>query len=218
MRIRKIFNCLRTSQKGFTLIEVMITAVLLSVLLMSFYTVLEMAYVLFRSDNIYQDLNNSAMQSLRYVSREIAQTSPVTNPSHLSITTDGNNNSVVRFQIPVDWDNDADVIQSGTDDVVEWGAYDQVGQLTNGRLGSWIRYSVSNNQLIRDVLDAGLAPIQGLSRVVANNVAIFTATQSSNILTMTLTLRKSDVIGQFGRSRQIQSVFTNQILLRNAVN
>lgn len=211
-----------SDSKGFTLVEVMITAVLLAVLLMSFYTVLEMAYILFRNDNIYQDLNNSAMQSLRYVSREIAQTSPVANPSHLNITTDGNNNSVVRFQIPVDWDNDGDVTQDGTDDITEWGAYDELGQLDTGRQNAWIQYSVvidaAGRHLTRDVLDAGLAPVQGLSRVVANNVQIFTVTQNVSIITMTLTLSKSDVIGQFGGARQIQSVFTNQILLRNAVD
>ena len=208
----------RANQNGFTLVEVTIVSVLLSLLLISFYTVLEMAYIIFRTDNVYQDLNNSAMQTLRYISREIGESSPVQTPSHMNITTDGNNNSVVRFQIPVDWDNDGDVIQDNTSDVTEWGAYDQLAQYNTGRLGGWIRYSVVNNQLKRDVLDAVFNPVGGLSRVVANNVQNFTVAQSQNILSMNLTLQKVDVIGQQGRARTIQSTFANQTLLRNAVD
>ncbi len=208
----------KTDNHGFTMIEVLLVSTLLSLLLMSFYTVLEMGYVIFRTDNIYSQLNHDAMQSLRFIGREIGQTSPVASPSHLNITTDANNNSVVRFQVPVDWDNDGDVVQNNTSDVTEWGAYDDVGLFSSGRLGGWVRYSVTNNQLNREVLDNTLNPMANLNRVVANNVQNFTVTQSQNILDMNLTLQRTDTIGQQGRSRIIQANFENQVMLRNAVD
>lgn len=200
------------------MVEVMVVCALLALLLMSFYTVLELAYVLFRTDNVYAELNHDAMQTVRFVSREVGQTSPVASPSHLNIATDGNNNSVLRFQVPVDWDGDGDVIQNNTTDVTEWGAYTDVGTVQNGQLGAWVRYSVVNNQLIREMLDAGLNAIANTSRVVSNNVQTFTAAQNQETLQLNLTLQKIDGIGQQGASRTIQSAFSSQTLLRNAVD
>ena len=207
------------NQKGFTLLELMFVVLLMPMIFLSMYYVLTMANVIFQMDDVYSRVNQSALQVLRNVNREIGQTSPNLLPSHLNITTDGNNNSIVRFQIPVDWDNDGDVVTSAANPAVEWGAYDQMGQLQNGRFGGWIRYLVNNsNQLIRDVLDSGLAPVSGTSRVVANNVRTFTATQTQNALTTTLNLRATDTVGQGGSSRNVQQVFTSSTILRNAVN
>lgn len=206
-------------EAGFTLIELMMVVALMPLLFMSMYYVLTMANVIFQTNDVYARVNQSGLQSLRNVNREIGQTSPNLTPNHLNITNDGNNNSIVRFQIPVDWDNDGDVITAAANPAVEWGAYDQAGQLTNGRLGGWIRYSVNNsNQLIRDVLDAGLVQVAGTSKVIANNVQAFTAIQAQNAVTTTLNLRATDTIGQRGATRNVQQIFTSSTILRNAVN
>ncbi len=206
------------NQKGFTLLELMIVAALMPLLFMAMNYILTLSNVVFQTGDVYSRVNQGGLQILRNVNREIGQTSPNATPSHLSITPDGNGNSVVRFQIPVDWDNDGDVITGASNPAVEWGAYDQAGQLTNGRLVGWVRYSVTNNQLVREVLDIGLAPVAGTSKIVANNVQAFNAVQAQNTVTTTLNFRATDVIGQAGRTRNVQQVFTSNTLLRNAVN
>ena len=204
--------------RGFTLVELAFVIVIFPTLMLSVFSVLNMANVIFQTNNIYSSLNQSAMQTLRYISREIGQTSPNLQPAHLNIAVGAANNSVVRFQIPVDWDNDGDVVTAGFNPNVEWGVYDEVGRIQNGRLNGWVRYSVANNQLIREVLDAAQNPIANLRQVVANNVQNFNAAQAQNILSMTLTLSGTDTIGQSGTQRVIQTTFTSNTILRNAVN
>lgn len=207
------------NEKGFTLIELMISGFIVTVLFASVFTVVSMANQVFRTNDLYSRLNQNALQVMRSISREIGQTSPNASPSHLSISTDASSNSIIRFQIPVDWDNDGDADSGGANPAIEWGAYDNPGEKTNGRLDGWIQYSVSNNQLIRSVLTSGLSTVAGLDRVVANNVTSFTTSQSSNVLTMTISFQVTDTVGQ--KSTQIRTfsqTFSNVTILRNAVN
>lgn len=206
------------NQRGFTLLEVMVSVFISTIIFSSIYLVLSMAQNIMRSNDLYGRLDQDAMQSLRSISSEIGQTSPNAAPSHLSITTSGGN-SIVRFQIPVDWDNDGDADTGGLNPQTEWGAYDTLGNLSNGRLGGWVRYSVTGTQLIRDVLDSSLNLVSGASKVIANNVQTFVVTKAQSNVTMTLTLRDTDLIGQKGSAqRQFQSTVLTTTLLRNAVS
>ncbi len=209
---------MRTMQgeRGFTLVELMMLTILMPFLAFSIYSIMTMASTVLRTTDTYARLNQGAMQTLRYISREIGQSSPNMSPSHLSITT-VSGNSVVRFQIPVDWDNDGDVVTASSNPSVEWGAYDEANQKVSGRLNAWVRYSVSSNQLIREVLDSSLNPISGLSRVVASNVQTFTVTQSINTLSMNITLQNNANV-QGGTMRTFQTAFNSNTLLRNAVS
>ena len=221
-------------EKGFTLVELLVAMFLLPLLFLSLHFLLNMSHVILTTNDVFAQLNQGAVQALRSVSREIAQTNPNGTPARLSITTDANNNSVVRFQIPVDWDNDGDVVGNGSNNPVEWGAYDQAEQAhlaVTGALGKppgavssiqnrWARYSVANGQLIREVLDTALNPLAGSQRVIANNVSpasgAFTVTgPANNIVRITMTLRGIDRRGQNGTARTFADVpFTNETLLR----
>ena len=213
---------------GFTLIEILFAIIILPILFMSLYSSLEASNVIFRTNGVFSGLNQNAMQTLRTISREVGQTSPNASPRHLTVVRDANNNSVVTFQIPVDCDNDGDVVAGegascvqnlNNDKYVEWGAYDEAGQTQNGRLNAWTRYSVVNGQLLREVLDAGLNPIGGgLRRVVSNSVQSFNVTQNVEVLNMTLNLRATDNVGQMGGARNFQTTFTSQTILRNAID
>lgn len=222
------------NEGGFTLMELMVVAFLFPVLFLSIYSLLNMANVISNTNDTFARLNQSAVQTLRNISREIAQTSSGTSPVHLNIATDPNNNSDVRFQIPVDWDNDRDVIGEGVNPQVEWGAYDQAGDARRDAGGNplnrWVRYHIVNdqatntNQLFREVLDPNLNLVVGSSRVIANNVSpaagSFVVTQpANNMVRMTVTLRGTDPVGQGGQARTFQDVpFTNETALRAAVN
>ncbi len=207
-----------SSQEGFTLVEMTVYAALLPTIFLAIFSTLDMAQVIFHTNDTFSRLNQNAMQTLRYISREIGQTSPNAAPSHLNIATDGAGNSVVRFQIPVDWDNDGDAVTGALDPVVEWGIYDDAGQVQSGRLGGWARYSVVNNQLVRDVLDNAQNPIAALNRIVANDIQGFTVVQVQNNLTMTLTVQAADAVGQAGAQRNFQMTFSSNTILRNAVD
>ena len=216
-QIREKRNANHGGKKGLTAIELIISAGILAILTVSVYSLLSAANVISRTNDIYHRLNQDAMQTLRYFSREIGQTSPTVSPSHLVITADGNGNSIVRLQMPVDWDNDGDVVVNNVTNATEWGAYDEAGQMQNGRLGAWVRYSVVNNQLIREVLTAGLNLIPGLSRVVANNVQTFSVVQNLNVAQLSITLAATDA-ATARNPRTFQATFSNSTVLRNAVN
>ena len=208
-----------SGEKGFTLLELTLAAALLTIVMLSVLSVTIMSQQIFTDNGTYAQLTQGSMQTLRHISREIGQTSPNVTPSHLTITTDGNGNSVVCFQIPVDWDNDGDAVTAGMNPAVEWGAYDWIGQTTNGRLNGWTCYSVNNTQqLVRDVRNSALAPIAGLSSVVTTGVQAFQVTRVTDNLQMTLTLQATDRVGRRGVPQVTTSTFTSTTILRNAVN
>lgn len=222
MDAKKNFKSLErlSNEKGFTLLELVVSGALLTVIMLSVFSVTVMSQQIFTDNGVYARLTQGGMETLRHVGREVGQTGPNTNPDRITITADGNGSSVLCFQIPVDWDNDGDVVTAAMNPAVEWGAYDWVGQTTNGRLGAWTCYSVDNaaDQLIRDVRDSALAPIAGLSRIVANNVQTFVAARNTDRLTMTITLQAADTVGKNGVTRNHQMTFNSTTILRNAVS
>jgi prepilin-type N-terminal cleavage/methylation domain-containing protein len=217
------------SERGLSLVELMMVVAIMPILFFSLYSLIATSGVIFRTNDVYSQLNQNSMQTLRYIAREVGQSS--SDGVRLIINGGGNNDSV-RFQIPVDWDADGDIVQINTNDTVEWGAYDDVGAIpqdpNNPRadlLGRWIQYAViqdptnaNNNQLVRDVLDVNLLSFPNLRRIVANGVVVpngFTITQNQNSLTMTITLTADDAVGQDGVARTVQATFTNSTTLRN---
>ena len=169
-------NGKRASEKGFTLVELLFVTMFISMLAASMGAVAYMSLWLFRTSGEYSEMTQGGMQSLRNVGRELNQTSNVVNPVRITMIAGAiPGNTTLRFQIPVDWDNDADAVcwDSNNDQIcdaagelsqtsipiVEWGAYDRVGETANGRFNAWIEYSVvlnaatGQNQLIRRVVD-----------------------------------------------------------------
>lgn len=214
-------------QKGFTLVEALVAAAIIPLVFFAVFAVFHSSQVVFQTNGTFARLNQDSMQILRHISREIGQSSPNLLPSRFTLTTDGNNNSVLTFQIPVDCDNDGDVVdedgQSCNPDAdtrieTEWGAYDDVNAGVNGRLNAWARYSVVNNQLIREVLDPNQNAIAASRRVIANDVQTFTAARSQETVTVTLTLRTTDRVGQNGGTRDFNSTFTHNTILRTTVS
>jgi len=203
--------------QGFTLTEVLIATFLFSILAGVLYSILALSSISARTHEVTARINFDGMQVLRIVNREIGQTSYTSD--RLVMTTDGNGNSVVRFQIPVDYDDDGDVVTSSLTKSTEWGAYDTVGATKRGSganpLNRWVRYSVSNGQLIREVLDGTLVADSSLTSVINNDVQSFTITQNSSTINLTMVISIIDQVGQSGTARTIQRTFTHQTFLRN---
>lgn len=215
----KNINRLIESQKGFTLVEIMIVAGLMSILMAALYSVTSYSQALFFNQNALSELTQGTTQTLRTVMREVGQSSPNTTPNHLDIVTDGSGNSVLTFQIPVDWDNDGDAFSGSLTPEIEWGAYDFVGSSTDGRLNDWIAYYVNNDdQLIREIRDSSGTAYPNTDSVISQNVQSFLVTQSGEQLRMVLTLQLINANGQAGGARTQTQTFTTETLLRNAVD
>lgn len=223
---------MKINEKGFTLVEVMVASFIFPILFFSVFSLLNMASMISHTNDVFAELNQSAVQTLRHISREIAQTGPAVTPPRLVITAGANGNSIVRFQIPVDWDLDGDIIGNGTNTPVEWGVYDEAGQSGLGAgnaarpdlLNRWAQYSVNNqNQLVREILDGGLATI-GVTQIVARNVSpavgSFVVTPpATGVSRVTLTVRGTDSIGQSGSARVFADIpFSSDTLLRTQIN
>lgn len=207
-----------TNDKGFTLVELMMVTAILPVIFIALFTVTDLANKIFQTNQVYSRLNTDAMQTLRYISREVGESSPLSNPSHITITTDGNNNSVLTFQIPVDHDGDGDAVTAGLNPDNEWGVYHEAGNQTAATLNGWARYSINNNnQLIREALDSNLVAIANTERIVSNNVQLFSVTRAVDTVTMALTLTATDTVANQGGHAQSWT-FTSVTNLRNAVS
>lgn len=204
----------KISQRGFSLLELVMVVGLMSVVLLGMFSVTAMCQSIFSNTTTYGQLTHNAMQTLRFVSREIGQTSPNDTPSHLQIAAD---NASVCFQIPVDWDNDGDIVTNAVNPAVEWGSYAEAGQTQGGTLNAWTCYAVNQNRLMRTVTTAGGGVVS--QRAVSNNVQTFTVQRVNNDrLQMTLVSQLNDTAGQGGNARGFTSTFTSTTLLRNAVN
>src|SRR3989338_7765525 len=102
---------MKLGTRGFTLIEVMISAAVFSIAVLSIYSLISITSVIFQTNDAYAQISHNAMQLLYSIGRELRQAG--TSSSRLVLSTDANGNSVVRFQIPVDYDNDGDVAVDG---------------------------------------------------------------------------------------------------------
>jgi hypothetical protein len=205
--------------RGFTLVETVFSTLLLPLLFFSLYTVVDMANVIYNTNTIFAGLNQNTMQILRSIAREAGQTSPLVDPAHLTITADGGGNSILTFQIPVDWDNDGDVVSGTLNPQTEWGAYSDTATFTDGVLNGWVRYQIDDeNRLVRQLLDENEILVDGSQRVIANNVETFTAVRTQDVLDMSLSLTAQDSIGRHGQAQDYEWSFSSSTYLRNAVN
>lgn len=205
------------NKRGFTLAEVVIASVFLSLLSFAVFASISSANTILQMQTLNAGINQGGMQLIRSISREIAESSPVADNSHLVLSTDAALNSIVRFQVPVDWDGDNDVVQNALNPAVEWGAYRFVREpQQQSWLNGWVRYRVVNNQLLREILQTANGAILTTDIIVPRDVLAFQVTLNSNRVTIILTIRKSDTIGQKGSQiRTYQTTFDQDVFLRN---
>ncbi|MFH0984981.1 MAG: hypothetical protein V1882_05535 [Candidatus Omnitrophota bacterium] len=212
----------RSGQKtiaGFTLAEVIVAVSFFSLLSVALFAVLMSANNIFRMQALNASANQSGMQLIRSIAREITESSPAADQSHFILAAadvDGNNS--VQFQVPVDWDNDGDVVQSSLTQTTEWGAYRVVREPEQQSwLNGWVRYRVENQQLLREVLEAINGNVLATDILVAGDVTNFQITQvSTNRYRVTLTIEKADTVGQKGSTPRVyQTIFGGNVLLRN---
>lgn len=206
------------STRGFTLMEVVIAIAFFSLLGFALFATLSSANNIFQMQTLNAGINQGGMQLIRSIGREIAESSPIADQSHLIITADASANSVVTFQVPVDWDNDGDVVQGTLNPIVDWGAYRFIRKpQLQSWLNYWVRYRVLDNQLLREILPSSNGNPTITDIIVPGDVLTFQVTSiSTRRYNIILTLRKTDAIGQRGaNARTYQTTFDGDTLLRN---
>lgn len=225
----------RKNARGFTLIETVIAVSFFSLLAFALFSTISSASTILQMQTLCANTNQAGTQMLRSISREIAESNPSNDQSHLLITTDVNNNSVVTFQVPVDLDGDGDLIDAANPteaitQLVKWGAYRFVREpQQQSWLGGWVRYRVMNNQLLREVLASQNGAVLATDIVVPQDVQAFRVLQNEALAfrvmralsggsrySTVLTIRKTDRVNQKGaNARTYQATFAEDILLRN---
>lgn len=212
-------NGLRKNPRGFTLAEIAIAVLFFSLLSLAIFSTISSANTILRMQTLNASINQGGMQMLRSIGREILESSPVADQSHLiPPALDINNNSIVTFQVPVDWDNDGDVVQSALTQNVEWGAYRSVREpQEQSWLNGWVRYRVVNNRLLREILDSSDGVVLATDIIVPRDVLEFRVTQiSARRYSIVLRIGKTDSIGQKGaNARTYQTTFDGNVMLRN---
>ncbi|OGW80108.1 MAG: hypothetical protein A2Z83_08710 [Omnitrophica bacterium GWA2_52_8] len=209
---------LESGSRGFTLMEMLFVAALLPMLFIAMYGVTRVAQDLFHTNNVYGQLNASSIAALRFIGEEIAQTNPLAGAQRIAIAQDANGNDVVRFQIPVDWDNDGDAVDAAMNPKTEWGAYLQLGQAQNGVLGAWVRYRLDQTQLKRDVVDVNFNPLPDTETLVANQITNFNVVQNGNYVTMNMSLTGTNEVGRQAQAETLTETLQVNTLLRNAAS
>jgi type II secretory pathway component PulJ len=209
----------RKNAGGFTLAELVTAVAFFSLLFFALFAVLVSANNIFRMQNLNAGINQGGMQLIRSIAREIAESSPATDQSHFILSApDIDNNNSVQFQVPVDWDNDGDVVQSSLTQTTEWGAYRVVREpQEQSWLSGWVQYRVENNQLLREILQSANGNVLATDIIVPKDVTAFQITQvSTNRYRIVLTIGKEDAIGQkSATARTYQTTFGGNVFVRN---
>lgn len=216
-KIEELFKKFRRDHRGITLTETIMASSLFSFLFLALFTTLSSSGNLLRMQVLHSSINQSGMQLLRSIHREIAESSPVADESHLTLTRDANNNSIVTFQVPVDWDNDGDVVQDNLTQVVEWGAYRFVREpQQQSWLNGWVRYRVLNEQLLREILTSPTGVPVITDVLVPADVQAFQVTLSGRRVSVLLTVNRTDTVLERGtNARTYQTTFNGNVFVRN---
>lgn len=203
--------------RGITLVETVMASVLFSFLFLALYSTLSSAGNILRMQLLNSGINQNGMQVLRSIHREIAESDPNTDENHWILGSDAKGNNTITFQVPVDWDNDKDVVQDTLTQPVEWGAYRFMRDATQQSwLDGWVRYRMLNDQLVREVLTSANGTPVVTEVLIPRDVQAFKVSLDDPRVSILLTVKKSDVIGQKGTAtRTYETTFKGNVTVRN---
>lgn len=198
---------------GFTFIEVMITLLVFSIISLTLWAVLSTGKHSWHRGVTQIELQQETRKAMDRITKELRQSGS----THMAISGAG---TVLTFQVPVDWDNDGDIVDD--DGNIEWGADDTK---------DWaIQYFLNNNrQLLRRTLDAYPNGNQtGADKILANNIRSDTPPPNGpnalmftdefpaaplTVIGIEVSAQKPAIPGQL-----LQATLQSQVTLRNTVN
>ena len=149
------------SARGFTIIEVVISAVIISLLIVAAFMVLEAGRGSWISGDIRTELRKEIIRVFMSMERELRETSPVSGGPSARINLNyGETNNSLSFQIPQDINGDGRVIDA-------LGALEWSGNITYSRNG--------NNQIIRTAPDGSVSVLAATRNITGLEFSRFRA-------------------------------------------
>jgi prepilin-type N-terminal cleavage/methylation domain-containing protein len=163
--------------KGFTIIEVLVSAVIISVLIMAAFAVLDLGRSSWFAGDIRSELRKEMIRAFMAMERELRET----RPSQLQSFPYGTSSTEVTFKIPQD-SNDADTTILDPFGYVEW----------SGNIRYWLNGS---NEIIR-------TDPSGATRVLVRGITSLQFSRNRNpvlpqdLLIINITAQKASAIGK----------------------
>ncbi len=215
-------------RKGFTLTEILVVTLIFTILAAGLFMVLHVGQSTWYTAEVAMEIQQDLRGAMMRLTKELHQSGfKCNNPPDCTNTTvqviilsdaGVNNTDILRFKIPVDYNQDS-YIKNSSGIVELWGA-----NLTWGCLdyncqrplspepqsnSYMIEYLVDDSRhLLRRVLDDGLNPVR--TDIYADNIENFQVTRSGNLVTIDLSASKTSIVG-----RAVSSNLSVQVLLRN---
>ncbi len=185
---------MKRERKGYTLVEILVVVVLFGLLFAAVFEILSTNRIAWDTGSTTQNLENQAFFGLNNMARELYNT----NSGRITIEAEpgAEPNQRVTFQVPVGYDANGDLL---------WG------ERAGGTENFSIRYTINNNQLLRQVLDENDAVINERTRVLASDVqGLLFSPLNNNLLTITLTTGRISP-----GNRPLEQTMTSEVAFRN---
>jgi prepilin-type N-terminal cleavage/methylation domain-containing protein len=165
------------NRKGFTIIEVLVSVVIISVLIMAAFAVLDVGRSSWFAGDVRAELRKEMIRAFMAMERELRET----RPSQLVSFPHGTSSSEVTFKIPED-SNDADTTILDSFGYVEW----------SGNIRYWLN---SSNEIVR-------TDPTGTTRVLARGITGLQFSRDRNpalpqdLLIINITAQKASGVGK----------------------
>jgi len=206
-------------QSGFTLVETLVSVLIFSLMAGGFFIILSGGQSTWHVTDISIRIQQDLRQALSRVTKELHESGFDHNGTCQVTLLDGagfNSSDILRFKVPVDWDNDSDFLDINS--YIEWGAptlwanKDPNCEGPNNNcqyLGYSIQYEINDQlQFIRKVLDTSGTVIR--TDIMAEHITDFQVSRNSNIVTLQITSQRNTVFG-----RSLFASLSAEVLLRN---
>ena len=209
-------------KNSFTLVELMIVSLLFVFIIGGTLAVLSVGRISWQQTEVSVELQQDLRKAMLRITKELRESGFDSAPSPMFTIEDNtgvNSTDIVRFSIPVDYDNDGDITDAAGD--IEWGGVtlwankdpDCEAPGDNCQeLDYEIEYLINaENQFIRRVLDNTSAVVREDN--YANNILDFQVSLKSgytDIVNIEITVQKDTVFG-----RTITKSLISEIYLRS---
>ena len=210
--------------KGFTMAELLVTAAILSFVLLVVFGLLAAAQSSFFTMDTGTDLRNNLRLSAEKIASELRNTGYQSASAQFTIL-DGsgtNNSDIIRFSIPV-LCSAASTLLDANGNPSYWGAPLSWGCNTYTCMDAnadcstleykYVQYSINaSNQLERKILNTAFNTVANSTTIVGNDISDMQITQSADthVISFVLTgLKKSQT------SRMVTVTFSQDVLLNN---
>ncbi len=182
--------------RGFTIMEVLVSAVIISLLILAAFAMLDVGRTSWFSGDVHTELRKEIIRSFMAMERELRETRPVSGGPSARINLNyGETSNSISFQIPQDIDGDGRVLDALGE--IEWS-----GNITYSRNG--------NNEIIRTAPDGTASVLVATRNITGLEFSRYRAPPDdlpNDLLIINITAQGSSVTGRLATE-------TGQLIVR----